>query len=244
MTTFTIRIYQGYNYYDVVISGYNYGSNYWYQPKATLIGSTATSIDVKFGYTSASNLWVAVPANSYTGLDIIDVVNGFNAFDSYKDLFTITNVSTLSGTVQKTVTAYRPWYRDETVANATNATNANNAGNADTVDGIHLASSTVSWASAGGIAVWDSKKEKINLLDKANVQVSWSNITGKPSSYTPALPDRLKSYQTGGESDANARTESGFYYVPAGGTNTPPFTANATQDYRLLVTGYSTAWAQ
>ena len=244
MTTFTIRIYQGYNYYDVVISGYNYGSSHWYQPKATLIGSTATSIDVKFGYTSTSNLWVAVPANSYTGLDIIDVVNGYNAFDSYKDLFTITNVSELSGTVQKTVTAYRPWYRDETVTNATNATNANNAGNADAVDGIHLASSAVTWANAGGIAVWDSAKEKINLLDKANVQVSWSNITGKPSSYTPALPDRLKSYQTGGESDANARTESGFYYVPSGGANTPPFTANATQDYRLLVTGYSAAWAQ
>lgn len=119
MTAFTIRVYQAYKWSDIVISGYNYGSSYWYSPSAVLMGSsTDASITVTFGYTSASNLWVAIPASNYYGIEIIDCVNGYVAFDSWKDLFTISNVSTLSGTAQTTVTATRPWYRGEAVTGA------------------------------------------------------------------------------------------------------------------------------
>lgn len=122
MTAFTVRVYQQYKWSDIVISGYQYGSSYWYSPSAVLMGSSTTSnITVTFGYTSANNLWVAIPAESYYGIEIIDCVNGYAAFDDWKDLFTITNVTSLPSTVQTTITAYRPWYRDETVSNATNA---------------------------------------------------------------------------------------------------------------------------
>jgi hypothetical protein len=109
MMSFTIRIYQNYVSHDIRISGYNYGGNFWYAPAASLIDSDATSIAVQFGYDSAYNLWVAVPANAYTGLDILDVVNGYTQFDgNYADQFAITNQTTLTGTVQTTITAYRP----------------------------------------------------------------------------------------------------------------------------------------
>lgn len=120
MTAFTIRLYQSYVWSDVAISGYNYGSSYWYSPSAVMIGSSSSSsMTVVFGHDGANKLWVAVPAANYTGLDIINVANGYAAFDSYKDLFTITHVSSLSGTTQASQTIYRPWYRNERVSSST-----------------------------------------------------------------------------------------------------------------------------
>jgi hypothetical protein len=109
MLAFTVRLYQNYNYYDICFSGYNYGSNWWYSPQARLLGSTANSIDVKFGHDSTSyHLWVAVPAHNYTGLDIIDCTNGHVQVDNIGNMFTITNESTLSGTIQTELTLKRP----------------------------------------------------------------------------------------------------------------------------------------
>lgn len=105
MYAFTIRIYQSYTYYDIVISGYNYGPEHWYSPAATLIGSTGDSIQVHFGYDSDNNLWVAIPAGNYTGLTILDSANGYRAVDPK---FSITLIDSLPNTVQKTITAYRP----------------------------------------------------------------------------------------------------------------------------------------
>ena len=120
MTAFTIRLYQSYVWSDIAISGYNYGSSYWYSPSAVMIGSSsANSMTVVFGHDGANKLWVAVPAANYTGLDIINVANGYTAFDSYKDLFTITHISSLSGTTQASQTIYRPWYRNERVSSST-----------------------------------------------------------------------------------------------------------------------------
>jgi hypothetical protein len=89
-----------------MISGYNYGSNYWYEPEAVLLGDSngATSISVYFGYDSACNLWVGFDGSNYTGVSVSDVTNGYTQISSLKDLFTISNVSSLS-TLQKTVTA-------------------------------------------------------------------------------------------------------------------------------------------
>jgi len=120
MLSFTIRLYQSYRYDDIRISGYNYGANYWYQPKADLLNSSATSMDVRFGYDSAYNLWVAVPAGAYTGLEIIDITNGYTQVNQdWSKNFTIVNQTSLTGTVQTTQTVYRPLKYNENAASAT-----------------------------------------------------------------------------------------------------------------------------
>lgn len=126
MLSFVVTIYQGYKSSKVMVSGYNYGSNYWYNPEAVLLGDSdgATSIPVYFGYDSAYNLWVGFDGGSYTGVSVSDVTNGYTQISSYKDLFTISNVSSLS-TLQTTVTA----------VNSVNY--AVSAGNAHTVDSLH-----------------------------------------------------------------------------------------------------------
>lgn len=111
MLSFVVRIYQGYRATDILISGYNYAGNYWWSPSAVIIGdSTAgdnvSKIDVRFGYDSAYNLWVAFPGGNYTGVSIIGVTNGYEQISDFSNLFTITTPSSVSGTVQKTVTAY------------------------------------------------------------------------------------------------------------------------------------------
>lgn len=114
MLNFTIKVYQGYRADDIQISGYNYGVNHWYSPSARLIASSHTDAQtVHFGYDSNYNLWVAIPASSYTGIEISEVCNGYERVDSWTDLFTITFQSSLTGTIQTTQTIYRPWYRDE-----------------------------------------------------------------------------------------------------------------------------------
>jgi len=113
-------LYQSYRYDDIRISGYNYGANYWYQPKADLLNSSATSMDVRFGYDSAYNLWVAVPAGAYTGLEIIDITNGYTQVNQdWSKNFTIVNQTSLTGTVQTTQTVYRPLKYNENAASAT-----------------------------------------------------------------------------------------------------------------------------
>lgn len=119
MTAFTVRLYQAYKYTDIVISGYNYGTSHWYSPSAVMLGSSTTDgITVYFGYSSDWNLWVGIPATNYFGIEIVDCVNGYTAFDSWKNLFTINHVSSLSGTIQTSTTVYRPWYRGESITGA------------------------------------------------------------------------------------------------------------------------------
>ena len=106
MLSFVVTIYQGYRASKIMISGYNYGTSYWYEPEAVLLGDSngATSVPVYFGYDSAWNLWVGFDGDAYTGVSISDVTNGYTQITNLKDLFTISNVSSLS-TTQKTVTA-------------------------------------------------------------------------------------------------------------------------------------------
>ena len=123
MLSFTIRLYQGYGSYDINISGYNYGDNYWYSPQARLITASVSesNITVHFGYDSVFNLWVAVPARAYTGLDIFDVVNGYHQVDDWAEQFEVIYQSSLTGTIQSTQIPHRPVLVNETIANATNA---------------------------------------------------------------------------------------------------------------------------
>lgn len=122
MLAFTVRLYQGYKYYDIVFSGYQNDSDYWYSPNAVMLGSTTTNIDVKFGYDATNKLWVAIRDDYYTGIDIFDVTNGFEQIDDTANLFTITNLETLTGTIQKEMTVYRPIYKNEIQMSTTDLT--------------------------------------------------------------------------------------------------------------------------
>ena len=110
MLCFTIVLYQSYKATKIMVSGYQYGNNYWYEPEAVLLGDSnyANAINVYFGYDSANNLWVGLDQGNFTGIAIVDVVNGYKAVSDYSSLFTITSVSSLGGTTQKTVSATTP----------------------------------------------------------------------------------------------------------------------------------------
>jgi hypothetical protein len=159
MLSFVVRIYQGYESYDIRISGYNYGGNYWYSPQASLMDGSGTAIDVRFGYDSAYNLWVAFPASNYTGLDVVNVVNGYTQFDgNYADQFAIQYESSLSGSVQTTQTAYRPLKYNENAVSATTASTLqgygpNQTGGANTIvqrDGNGYIQNSYFYTSGGG----------------------------------------------------------------------------------------------
>jgi len=120
MLSFTIRVYQDYRSYDINVSGYNYGANHWYKPKADLMASSEDSIQVKFGYDSAWNLWVAIPAGNYTGISIVNVVSGYNLQETnWRDNLVITYQASLTGTTQTTLTANRPLKYNENAVSAT-----------------------------------------------------------------------------------------------------------------------------
>lgn len=129
MLVFRICAYHQYETYEFEISGYNYGASHWYSPAAMMVTSSYTrTIDVSFGYDSDWHLWVAFPAAQYSGVSVSLKANGYYQVDDEKSLFTIELVDGLPETVQTTKSCTRPWYRNETVSNATNA------GNADTVN--------------------------------------------------------------------------------------------------------------
>lgn len=106
MLCFTVTLYQGYRATKVMISGYNYGTNHWYQPEAVIIGDSdyVTTLPVYFGYDSNNHLWVGFDGNMYTGVHIDDVTNGYDQISDRSNLFTISNVSSLS-TLQTTINA-------------------------------------------------------------------------------------------------------------------------------------------
>lgn len=111
MMGFTISTYQGYVSRDIRISGYNYASEHWYEPKAILVSASAgNDTPVYFGYDSDFHLWVAISAQNYAGISIQDVVVGYREMAVDENLFTITLVDSLNelGTIQSTQQVYRP----------------------------------------------------------------------------------------------------------------------------------------
>ena len=109
MLAFNVRVYKSYNFFDIRFSGYNYGTNYWYSPVASLTDGDS-AITVYFGYDSAWNLWVAIPGGSYTGIEITNACNGYTQVigPDLSSLFTISAVDSLSGTIQSTQTIQPP----------------------------------------------------------------------------------------------------------------------------------------
>lgn len=88
-------------------------SKSWSSPSASMIDGE-DSVEVKFGY-SQTNKWVAILIpESYAGISITNVANGYAPIDTYalNKLFSIGfymgDVLQYLGTVQKTITIYPP----------------------------------------------------------------------------------------------------------------------------------------
>lgn len=128
MINFTVKLYHNYKSYDLQISGYNYAANHWHLPKAVLLGTSETSsIEVLFGYDSNYHLWVAIPADKYSGISVCGIANGYTKIADFENLFTITMVDAEPTTKQTTVTARKPLYVDEAGTLATKSTIGNHS---------------------------------------------------------------------------------------------------------------------
>lgn len=110
MLAFNVRVYQSYKYFDILFSGYsrttlssykdsrnNNVSLYWFEPKASLVVGDE-EITVYMGQDAQNDLWVAIPAKNFTGIEISNFANGNTKVDlAAGQLFSIEYVSALSG---------------------------------------------------------------------------------------------------------------------------------------------------
>jgi len=106
MLAFTVQIYAQYQQKQIRISGYQYGTNHWYSPRAEMISSSDNITEtVSFGYDSDAHLWVCIPIYRYYGVNIVDVCNGYyQVVEDSGSLFTLTQVDAVPETLQTTVT--------------------------------------------------------------------------------------------------------------------------------------------
>ena len=171
-------------------------SESWYRPSASMIDGE-NSIEVKFGY-RRTNKWVAIVAtDSYAGVSITNVANGYAPIDTYAldKLFTISffddwgvlegDDSGLEylGTVQETITIYPPSKEGHTHTFASltsKPTTINGYGITDALTTSNYNSYVPTRTGTGASGTW-----RISISGSAG-SVSWGNVTGKPSSYTPA----------------------------------------------------------
>lgn len=81
MVSFTVRIYQQYQSYDIQFSGYLYDQeNNWYTPRATMIAGSS-QIAYAMGRDDDGRAYVWVGGNNYRGVGVFDVVGGYNQAD-------------------------------------------------------------------------------------------------------------------------------------------------------------------
>ncbi|WP_428232477.1 tail fiber domain-containing protein [Flavobacterium sp.] len=101
MVSFTVRLYQSYETYDVQFSGYLYGNiDNWYSPKAVMICGT-NSINAIMGKDSDGKAYVWLSGGSYSGAAVFDVVGGYNTAD-WNTGWTITNDASVPNQVLNT----------------------------------------------------------------------------------------------------------------------------------------------
>ncbi|SHL94748.1 tail fiber domain-containing protein [Flavobacterium chilense] len=90
MVSFTVRLYQSYEAYDIQFSGYLYETiDNWYSPKALMICGTSP-LNVIMGKDSDGKAYVWLSGGSYSGAAVFDVVGGYNTAD-WNTGWTITN---------------------------------------------------------------------------------------------------------------------------------------------------------
>jgi hypothetical protein len=147
MLGFTINVMQSYRYYKILVSGYNYSNTKkWDSPQASLLGTNVVMTPplVYFGYDGDNDLWVGLDGGGYSGIYITDVTNGYIQINNFADLFTITYESSLSGTLQTTVTALPSM----TINNTSSATALWNSSGASHADNLRL-------VNANTLAYWN-----------------------------------------------------------------------------------------
>ncbi len=100
MFAFTVRLYESYNYTDIVISGYCYNTSKWYSAKAEIIGGNRY-YEVKTGWSDTADadghkhlyFWIGRGVDSdnnpvkfgYGGLSIFNVHAGHDPVDVYSE---------------------------------------------------------------------------------------------------------------------------------------------------------------
>ena len=138
MGHFTIRLYCGYQFYEFIFGGYNYKEDGWYNPSARMIqASTGTngnpgSIKIHYGYygeKTAGKLWLAVPIG---GWGSIEVISSAKDFSGTIDITIITlnkdaDFSVTGGTVQSSITRYRPYLKGDCIPISDGGTGATTA---------------------------------------------------------------------------------------------------------------------
>lgn len=213
MLCFTVTLYQGYRATKLMISGYNYGSNYWHEPKAVLLGDSTGVLDnslmVYFGYDAVNELWVSFNGGNYTGVTISDVCNGYTQISDYSDLFTILNGG--GGTAQYDVmplskcwNAYSAGHADsaDSSVDAVNASYAASAGYADNAGKLSGYS-----ADKSGTANTIVQRSGYGYINAGN------SATENPASYTayPVFQDSDGWYRKA--TKANYRSWLGILYI-------------------------------
>lgn len=234
MVSFDIKLYQSYKASTISISGYNYvGSNsHWNNPKARIIDSDLGSMEVKFGYDSDNMLWIAIPAGNYTGLTICNINNGYDQIADWSNQFTITNVSSLTGTVQSTQTAYSPWKRDEVIPvskGGTGKTTAKEAANVlinELVTGdasvnptdtqTYITHNGEQWVIRKLSTLWNYIKSKLATVATSG---SYNDLSNKPS---------IPSVGNGTVTIKQAGTQKGTFTMNQSGNTTIELTDNNT----------------
>ena len=109
--SFTVKLYTSYHFEIYEIGGYNYKNQTgWYSAKARLLVSTArNSVDVILGYTSAQELWFAIPVTSTASgqpkrVMICDYNGSWLQEHTDFSCVTVASAEELEGTIQSTVT--------------------------------------------------------------------------------------------------------------------------------------------
>lgn len=108
MLYFKLRLYGGYNYFDIDVSGYNYITDKkWYMPRARLVSSSVSSINFYFGYDGPNEIWVAVPGFSYGCIAVVDPVYSNTSLDLHNLFEIVVEEGELTGNIQSELTLNR-----------------------------------------------------------------------------------------------------------------------------------------
>lgn len=107
MFTFKVTLYDAYVMRIYQISGYCYGGNHWYSPRAVKLAQAGTYGNVTnnytndtiyFRYDSNHNLYVYIRQEDYAGALISDVCNGYNHITNLNKIFSLSYVSSYDST--------------------------------------------------------------------------------------------------------------------------------------------------
>ena len=156
MLAFDLCVYAAYTDYVIRISGYNYGTNHWYAPRATLVTASngVTSKEVHFGYyANTKKLWVCLQVGGYVGASIQNVSNGYRDV-SKAGLFTFTYVNSIPSVDEATRTAVIMEHAHNYAGSDSAGGVANSAKN---LYGFNARASSAGWGNQTGTFVtgWD-----------------------------------------------------------------------------------------